>query len=320
MRRIVLLGIIVGLALAGSVWADENVRAVQEKLRDGGFYSGEIDGAYSSDLSAALTRYQIRNGLPISGQLDVETSNALGAKPAVGPSTADTEQSSSETWRRLRRGERKTSTSARRSETAATEARETSVPPTDEVAGSNAETRPRSAPAATAEVSSESEQPATEAPGAARTSSETTRTAPSAFAKATADRALPATTSADELSTERLRDYVAAFVLAGLDKNVGAETEFFADRVEYYDQGTMDREKIREDLKRYDERWPERHFWIAGKINLEPQSDNRVRVTFPLGFKLRNANRQSSGKINKTLVLEPAGEDFQIVAVNEGKD
>ena len=113
---------------------------------------------------------------------------------------------------------------------------------------------------------------------------------------------------------------MAAFVLAGLDKNVGAETEFFADRVEYYDSGLMDREKIREDLKRYDERWPERHFWVAGKIDVEPQSDNRVRVTFPLGFKLRNANRQSSGKTYKTLVLESAGDDFQIVAVNERKD
>ena len=127
----------------------------------------------------------------------------------------------------------------------------------------------------------------------------------------------PATGSADEFSTERLRDYVGAFVLAGLDKNVGSETEFFADRIEYYDQGTMDRDKIREDLKRYDERWPERHFWSAGNITVEPQSDNRVRVTFPLGFKLRNGNKQSSGKVDKTLILEAAGDDLQIVAVNE---
>src|SRR5215472_3814618 len=131
--------------------------------------------------------------------------------------------------------------------------------------------------------------------------------------------ALDPSASADEFSTERLRDYVAAFVLAGLDRNVGAETEFFADRVEYYDQGTMDRENIREDLKRYDEQWPERHFWVAGAIDVEPQSDNRVRVTFPLGFKLRNANKTLNGKVEKTLLLEPTGSDLQIVAVNERK-
>jgi hypothetical protein len=82
----------------------------------------------------------------------------------------------------------------------------------------------------------------------------------------------------------------------------------------------INRESVREDLKRYDERWPERHFWVAGTINVEPQSDNRLRVTFPLGYKLRNGNKQSSGKVNKTLVLERAGDDLQIVAVNETSD
>jgi len=64
------------------------VRVVQEKLREAGLYFREIDGAYSSELAAALGRYSIRNGLPITGQLDEETSKALGAKPAV-TTTAD---------------------------------------------------------------------------------------------------------------------------------------------------------------------------------------------------------------------------------------
>ena len=288
--RFVLLAVAISLSLAGLVRADDNVREVQTKLSDEGFYFGQIDGAYSSDLSAALSRYQIRNGLPITGQLDAETSKALGAKPAVGPSTAASEQSS-ETWRGLRKRERRTSTSSRRWEPVATEARETSSPTDDETP-----------PTAT-------ETPQQTTPVEARTSAETTQPA----------SAPPATASANEFSTDRLRDYVAAFVLAGLDKSVGAEAEFFADRVNYYDQGVMDREKIREDLKRYDERWPERHFWVAGKINVEVQSENRVRVTFPLGFKLRNGNKQSSGKVDKTLVLESAGDDLQIVAVNEHK-
>src|SRR5438105_15398378 len=109
--RIVLFAVSVGLALAESVCADDNVRAVQEKLRDGGFYSGEIDGAYRSQLAAALTRYQIRKGLAVTGQLDVETREALGAKPAVGASTAAAEQSA-ETWRRLRKRERRISANA----------------------------------------------------------------------------------------------------------------------------------------------------------------------------------------------------------------
>lgn len=323
--RFILLAVTISLSLAGLVRADDNVREVQTKLSDEGCYFGEIDGAYSSDFSAALSRYQIRNGLPITGQLDAETSKALGAKPAVGPSTAATEQSS-ETWRGLRKRERRTSASARRSGAAATEPRETSSPTDNETPPTGTETPQQTTPVAKVRTLTETTGTGPAPAAAARSSSETTElaSAPPAAVRASSDStgatsAPPATGSTDEFSAERLRDYVAAYVLAGLDKNVGAEAEFFADRVDYYDQGVMDREKIRKDLKLYDERWPERHFWVAGKISVEPQSENRVRVTFPLGFKLRNGNKQSSGKVDKTLVLEPAGDDLQIVAVNERK-
>jgi Putative peptidoglycan binding domain len=285
--RFVLLAAAIGVAIAGSVSADEkeNVRAVQEKLRDGGFYLGEIDGAYSSQLSVALTRYQIRNGLPITGQLDEDTSQALGAKPAV-TNNAATPGQSSDTWRQLRKGSRQPSTTAR----------ETPRPPSGESRGAGTEKLASSMPA-TARTSSESTEPASTPPDTDRETG----------------------SSAAGISTERLRDYVGAFVLAGLDPRVGSETDFFADRVQYYDEGVLDREKIRKDLQRYAERWPERRFWLDGDITTEPQNENRVRVMFPLRYELRNGAKHSSGKINKTLVLEPAGDDLQIVAVNERK-
>jgi len=301
-----LFAVAIGLAVAALVRADDNVREVQTKLSDEGFYSGEIDGAYSTELAAALSRYQVRNGFPITGQLDVETSKALGAKQAVGPSTAATEQNT-ETWRRLRTGERR----------ALTKARETPSARTDETTGTS-----------TATTNENEEETSTTAPGTQSRDSSSPQETPQETAAISSENAkpesAPPTTAetgslAPEFSLERLHDYVAAFVLAGLDRNVGAEVEFYGDRVDYYDNGTMDREKIREDLKRYDEQWPERHFWIVCKITIEPQSDNRLRVTFPLGFKLRNGNRIASGKVDKTLVLEKTGADLQIVAVNERK-
>jgi peptidoglycan hydrolase-like protein with peptidoglycan-binding domain len=283
--RSVFLAIAMATALAGSVSpkekegggsSDTNVRMVQEKLHEAGFYFGEIDGAYSSELAAALGRYQIRNGLPITGQLDVETSKALGASPAV-TTTANDRAESSETWRRLRANEGGTRTSA---QVASSQSRET--PPT------NTHMPPRSAPTA-----------ATPIPPAETQS---------------ASAPLPA-----NVSKERLRDYVGGFVLAGLDPHVGSEADFFADRVRYYDQGIIDREKIREDLQRYAARWPTRRFWLDGDISVEPQGENGVSVTFPLRYDLRNGGKHSSGRINKTLILERTGDDFQIVGVNERK-
>ena len=279
----------IGLALAASVCADDNVRAVQTKLRDGGFYLGEIDGAYSNQLSAALSRYQIRNGLPITGHLDVDTAKALGAKPAVEPSTTNDSAPTSETWERLRKSDKEF---LARMERNATPTASPSVNGNEPAAATTA--------AATTPVTATAQTQPIESP-VSRSAEEAT------------------SSSSPDFSTERLRDYVGAFVLAGLDPKVGAEAAFFSDRVQYYDSGTMDRDRIREDLKRYDKRWPKRRFWLAGDIAVEPQSGSRVRVRFPLKYELRNGTKHSSGKVNKTLVLERAGDDLQIVAVNERK-
>jgi hypothetical protein len=289
----------IGLGLITSALADDNVRLVQEKLRDEGFYIGEVDGAYSIALEAALSRYQVVKGLPITGQLDPETAKALGAQPAV----AHNDQARiSETWQGLRKSEwaalaRRYARRATPSPTPGINPNETSdnkATPTS--AGTpSAESSPQESPPSSPAIASDNANPASPTP------------------------APVGTPPAPDFSTERLRDYVGAFVLAGLDPQVGAEAAFFADRVQYYNEGMKDRQKIRNDLQRYDARWPQRQFRLDGDINVEPQGDNRVRVTFPLRYELRNGAKHSSGKVNKTLVLEPAGDDLQIVAVNERK-
>lgn len=295
-NRIALFAVVIGLAFATSICADEyqsvdlqeswgpdNVRAVQEKLRDSGIYFGEIDGVYSTELAASLGRYQIRNGLPITGQLDFETSKALGAKPAVTTSSPNDQTRTSETWERLRKSDQQFpgKTVWR------------GVSPSANETGITTGTPLQEAPPSGASIASDDGKPASPPP-------------------ATVDNS-----PASAISEERLRDYVGAFVLAGLDPQVGAEAAFFADRVQYYNEGMKDREKIREDLKRYDSRWPGRKFWLAGDITVAAQTDKRVRVTFPLRYELRNGSKHSSGKVDKTLVLERAGNDLQIVAVNE---
>jgi len=43
---------------------------VQQALKDQGFYYGEINGETNANLSAAIRRYQIRNGLQVNGELN----------------------------------------------------------------------------------------------------------------------------------------------------------------------------------------------------------------------------------------------------------
>src|SRR3954452_7666064 len=127
----------------------------------------------------------------------------------------------------------------------------------------------------------------------------------------------PANPQAAEYTSERLHDYIAAFVLAGVNSQVGDETEFFADRVDYFGEKGVPKEKIRRDLERYDQHWPERSFRLAGELEVKPVQD-RLSVSFPLRYELRKGPKRSNGKVWKTIVLEKSGaDDFQIVGVNE---
>jgi peptidoglycan hydrolase-like protein with peptidoglycan-binding domain len=75
------------LAICSVAWADQAIESAQQKLTEQGFYYGEINGKKDADTTAAIRRYQIRNGLPITGEIDPTTQRSLGltSKPASTP-------------------------------------------------------------------------------------------------------------------------------------------------------------------------------------------------------------------------------------------
>lgn len=64
--------------------ADQVIESVQQALKDQGFYYGEISGETNATLTAAIRRYQIRNGLQVTGELNDETLQSLGIKSSGG--------------------------------------------------------------------------------------------------------------------------------------------------------------------------------------------------------------------------------------------
>jgi peptidoglycan hydrolase-like protein with peptidoglycan-binding domain len=267
--------LLVTFAAISSVRADDTIREVQTRLKAGGFYSGELTGEYDSETAAAVTRYQIRNGLQITGKLDGQTTYALGVsetKPSV-----PTPKFGEDVWRYLRKTDQ------------------------DDIERMIAEDeRSKGTSKATA---SKRREPAPPAAGPTQTTPKPPPSPPSSAA----------------FTRERLRDYIGAFVLAGLDPQVGAETEFFADRVNYFGKPGVGREMIRQDLQRYNARWPKRSFSLAGELEISSASDH-LKVTFPLRYELRNGAKHASGKVRKTLVLEKTGtDDLQIISVDERK-
>ena len=64
-------------------FADDKIASVQQALKDQGFYYGDITGEKNADTTAAIRRFQIRNGLQINGELNDETLKAIRAAPSA---------------------------------------------------------------------------------------------------------------------------------------------------------------------------------------------------------------------------------------------
>ena len=85
--RLIIVGALF-LAFIGTAFADSSVASAQKALKDQGFYYGEVTGTKDADTTAAIRRYQIRNGLQVTGDLNAETLKSLGMTP--GASSAAT--------------------------------------------------------------------------------------------------------------------------------------------------------------------------------------------------------------------------------------
>jgi peptidoglycan hydrolase-like protein with peptidoglycan-binding domain len=71
--------LLLAMCAAGLVRADQTIQSVQQTLKDQGFYYGNVTGDKSAETTAAIRRYQIRNGLKVTGEINPETLRSLNA-------------------------------------------------------------------------------------------------------------------------------------------------------------------------------------------------------------------------------------------------
>ena len=74
-----LLCLVATLCAAGLVHANQTIQSLQQTLKDKGFYYGTVTGEKNSETTAAIRRYQIRNGLKVTGDINEETSDSLNS-------------------------------------------------------------------------------------------------------------------------------------------------------------------------------------------------------------------------------------------------
>ncbi len=74
-----LLFVVITLCAVTLVRADQTIRSLQQTLKAQGFYYGTVTGDKSAETTAAIRRYQIRNGLQVTGEINEETLRSVNS-------------------------------------------------------------------------------------------------------------------------------------------------------------------------------------------------------------------------------------------------
>jgi hypothetical protein len=250
MKRFALLSMLF-LCSIRDFHADDQIAAVQEKLKSRGFYYGEVDGENSNETAAAITRFQARSGFQVTGELNEETLRALGLELSQPvPSTREDDSAPKiEAWRALLEQDRE-------------------------------------------------------------------------FLKQTTTSSQPNGRTSDQIfdmsQMDQIRDFVAGFVVAGISSDVEAELQFYADKADYYDSGLVSKDFIRNDISRYNQKWPVRQYWLEGDVHiLNGIEADWIEVRFQIRYAVRNQQKESRGAAVKNLKLQKTQDGLEIISVRE---
>ena len=245
-----------GLLLLAFTWpagvsADELTRQVQEELRRRHLFYRDIDGRSTADMTAALRKFQERQGFAATGIPDDSTLQSLGitSEPAA-PSEGGVE----------------------------------ALP---------------DIPVLRSDSAPQNHEAALPLPAGGGPRSK-----------------LPPPTRQD------VQTFVRRYFAACASANVRDELDFFGDRVQYFDHGTVDRAYIQNEIVTYDQRWTRRAYTLSNSVAVKKNGDQsfaEVRVAF------RVANgpteRSARGETTDSLVItrRPDGTGLQIVSIAEAR-
>lgn len=94
----------------------------------------------------------------------------------------------------------------------------------------------------------------------------------------------------------------------------------YGDRIDSMDKGIIGQDGMREEYRRFFERWPQTTWRLTGQVRLELVDQGKYRLTFPIYFSAANsaARKQTSGNAEETLVVaQNVSGDWKIVYQRE---
>jgi len=299
--------------------ADGPVAAIQESLKRQQYYSGEINGNFDDATRAAVRRFQIRQSLKVTGELDAATLEGLAAGEKALAAEASSSQHAEELVpareraRQMVQEDRKFLEQVEEQDSSARSeaAREGAVP---------------TAPAPSTQSPRISVEPSPQQSFPERNPLDAGRPPRPQDKPPRADDNRRETTSADRvpreksgISADEARQLVEDYLSAAEGPTPQREVSFYADRVDYFDSGRVGREFIERDQKNYYRRWPQREFTLVGDPELLRSTEEEATVRFRIRYNVSKGEETARGQTDNVVTLRRAGDGLKIVGIRERK-
>jgi len=268
-----------------------SVTAVQEALKKRGFYFDQPTGQMDEPTRAALKRFQIREGLNVTGEIDAATSETLQNQPGAAASAPPS-----------------------RPEAASdVPARERSR----NIVQSDRDFLDRIEPGDPPELTRPAPPP-TRPPSPPPRATPLPRETPPDRVPSSPDRPTEVE-GAPRISQAEARDFVERYIAAAQAPNPDRELRFYADEVNYFDTGRVNRAHIERDQRSYYRRWPIREFRLLSAPEVTATSPDAATVRYRLRYVVRNGESVAKGETENFVRIARTDSGLKIVRIRERK-
>jgi peptidoglycan hydrolase-like protein with peptidoglycan-binding domain len=131
---------------------------------------------------------------------------------------------------------------------------------------------------------------------------------------------IKAANTAVAASKTEIRNFIRRYLDASQSSNPQDELPFYADRVDYFDHGVVDKTYIQNELAVYDQRWPSRKYSIGDSLRVVKNGNNTL-AKLRVGFDVANSahDRKARGKTDNTFGLIKSGDSLKIASIKEAR-
>jgi hypothetical protein len=128
--------------------------------------------------------------------------------------------------------------------------------------------------------------------------------------------AAPVPPPPDAIPREQLEKFLKDYLAACQKNDLDAELAFYADSVDYFHHGKVDKAFIRRDVQRYYDRWPSRVYELQ-EFDVRGSKPDQALLKFRITFKVRNDKHHVTGRTSNSFRVQRNGSSFAFTSVKE---